>query len=264
MSGSGRALFIIVMVMSGILHAKAQEMTVTRMEPKTYELTKDSVLIDEPFGKIVDIWFAGRRLTAYEKMGSWVKVSGYFPNGKWVKSEEPVWIDESNLKTLLRMRPPRKRPAGTERYIIVDKSDYELKVIEKRHEKKRILYKAKVAVGMDRCLPEEEGGNCYFTDPGTYKVRWKVYDPKGIEWCIPKFMEKEKKYQEDLQTDKRCFRGSLGYYALNIGKSYAIHGTNNEASIGSNASHGCVRTRNKDMEKIFRLMEEGDKVYIVR
>ena len=43
-------------------------------------------------------------------------------------------------------------------------------------------------------------------------------------------------------------------------KGYGIHGTNNPASIGHNASHGCIRMRNRDVEQLFALVEVGDQV----
>ncbi|MGH9658353.1 MAG: L,D-transpeptidase, partial [Bryobacteraceae bacterium] len=46
-------------------------------------------------------------------------------------------------------------------------------------------------------------------------------------------------------------------------KSYGIHGTNAPKSIGRNASHGCVRMRNRDVEELFKLVEVGDIVEIV-
>lgn len=257
-------LLLTLLLLAEFGHAGISAQRIENITPKTFELSRDTVLKDEPRGKIMDIWFEGTRFTAHQKMGEWIKVSGYFPHGKWKKNREGFWVKRQNLTELSRPKYQKPRPGHIKRYIVVDKSDYELKVYEKRNKKESVIYKAKVAVGMDKCLPKEEGGNCYFTDPGTYKVRWKVHDPKGIEWCIPKFMEKEKKYQDDLKRNKRCFRGSIGYHALNIGKSYAIHGTSNPASIGKNASHGCVRTRNKDMEQIYTLMQEGDPVYIVR
>lgn len=41
-----------------------------------------------------------------------------------------------------------------------------------------------------------------------------------------------------------------------------IHGTNDEASIGRRASHGCVRLRNADMISLFDLVPEGTAVWI--
>jgi lipoprotein-anchoring transpeptidase ErfK/SrfK len=45
-------------------------------------------------------------------------------------------------------------------------------------------------------------------------------------------------------------------------KGYGIHGTNAPASIGHNASHGCVRMRNRDVEELFGMVGVGDQVEI--
>jgi lipoprotein-anchoring transpeptidase ErfK/SrfK len=43
-------------------------------------------------------------------------------------------------------------------------------------------------------------------------------------------------------------------------KGYGIHGTNNPRSIGHNASHGCIRMRNADVERLFEMVAVGDRV----
>jgi len=45
-------------------------------------------------------------------------------------------------------------------------------------------------------------------------------------------------------------------------KGYGIHGTNAPRSIGHAASHGCIRLRNRDMEKLFTMLRVGDVVQI--
>ncbi len=45
-------------------------------------------------------------------------------------------------------------------------------------------------------------------------------------------------------------------------KGYGIHGTNAQRSVGHAASHGCIRLRNRDMEKLFKLVRTGDAVRI--
>jgi lipoprotein-anchoring transpeptidase ErfK/SrfK len=45
-------------------------------------------------------------------------------------------------------------------------------------------------------------------------------------------------------------------------KGYGIHGTNVPRSIGHAASHGCIRLRNRDMEKLFTMLRVGDLVEI--
>jgi lipoprotein-anchoring transpeptidase ErfK/SrfK len=45
-------------------------------------------------------------------------------------------------------------------------------------------------------------------------------------------------------------------------KGYGIHGTNAPGSIGRAASHGCIRLRNRDMERLFTMLRIGDVVKI--
>ena len=46
------------------------------------------------------------------------------------------------------------------------------------------------------------------------------------------------------------------------GSKYGIHGTNEEDSIGTNASHGCIRMHNAEVEEIFEFMPVGTTVII--
>ncbi len=228
----------------------------------TYRLNTIAVVRNKPNGEIVDVWDKSTLFTSSEAVGDWIRVTGHFPDGNtWQPSEQVAWVNRHYITPLERRTDEKRSHDGITRYIEVDKSDFELRVIEEREEEKKVLLRTTVAVGMDRCMPKEKGGRCYYTEPGEYHVRWKVHDPKGIEWCIPKSMEKE--YPRDVAAGKRCFRGSIGSYALNIGKSYAIHGTSNPASLGKKVSHGCVRAHNQQMAQIYSLMDVGDKVYIV-
>jgi len=52
------------------------------------------------------------------------------------------------------------------------------------------------------------------------------------------------------------------WIGLNV-KGFGIHGTNRPASIGKNASHGCVRLRNRDMEDLFARVRIGDRVSLL-
>lgn len=44
---------------------------------------------------------------------------------------------------------------------------------------------------------------------------------------------------------------------------YGIHGTNEPTSIGTPASHGCVRMQNPDVEELYSLVDVGTRVQIV-
>ncbi len=54
----------------------------------------------------------------------------------------------------------------------------------------------------------------------------------------------------------------LGFYCP-YGR-FGIHGTNKPASIGSHASHGCVRMLNRDVEELYPLVPYGARVIIER
>ena len=45
-------------------------------------------------------------------------------------------------------------------------------------------------------------------------------------------------------------------------KGYGIHGTNAPKSVGHAASHGCIRLRNRDVERLFTMLRVGDSVEI--
>lgn len=43
---------------------------------------------------------------------------------------------------------------------------------------------------------------------------------------------------------------------------YGIHGTNNDSSIGSNASHGCVRMHNYEVVDLYDMVPMGTTVIV--
>lgn len=249
---------LLLMLLPVLLWGFQEEITV----PKTYRLSAQTAVLDKPDGNETARWQAGTRFTSNRRSGEFIRVTGHFPAGRWQGAVESWWIHEGTAQDI---SPARvfKKPHTAERMIVVDKTRFTLKVIETIDGETFEVFTTRVGLGIDECLTQEEGGRCYFTEPGEYKVEFKVYDPDGIEWCIPKSMEQEERYRDDIAKGQRCFRGSLGKYALNIGKTYAIHGTSNPASIGKRISHGCIRVLNRDAEYLYRLMEPGDKVMIV-
>jgi hypothetical protein len=46
-------------------------------------------------------------------------------------------------------------------------------------------------------------------------------------------------------------------------KGFGIHGTDRPDSVGHNASHGCIRLRNRDIEDLFRRVKVGDRVSLI-
>ena len=232
-----------------------------RVEARTYQLERASRLRDGPRGRPMKRWQPGTRFTVRRRRGEWLAVSGHFPDGRWQPLAAERWVPAAAARDI-SPPPAIPKPEGAERFALVDKSEFELRVVQEADGQRQVLYRTTVGLGMDDCLPEAQGGNCYYTEPGTYHVRWRIYRPDGIDWCIPESMADEPEYAADLARGQRCFEGVLGRFALNIGKSYAIHGTRDLASLGKKESHGCIRGRPADVRKVWRYLREGDRVVI--
>ena len=57
----------------------------------------------------------------------------------------------------------------------------------------------------------------------------------------------------------------MGAAALTLrGGEYAIHGTNDPSSIGGFVSYGCIRMHNRDIRKLYELVDVGTPVVVVR
>jgi hypothetical protein len=63
-------------------------------------------------------------------------------------------------------------------------------------------------------------------------------------------------------TNQRKYGDVLGTRRLYLGDGYALHGTNNPASVGQAVSHGCVRLRNRDIETLYDMVAVGTPVFI--
>jgi lipoprotein-anchoring transpeptidase ErfK/SrfK len=58
----------------------------------------------------------------------------------------------------------------------------------------------------------------------------------------------------------------MGVAAMTLsgGGQYAIHGTNNEGSIGKFVSHGCIRMHNTDITDLYGRVSVGTRVVVTR
>ena len=63
-------------------------------------------------------------------------------------------------------------------------------------------------------------------------------------------------------SPQRQHRGVLGVAKLEMYDGYYFHGTDNPASIGTAASHGCIRLRKDDIMWMYRNVPVGTRVYI--
>jgi lipoprotein-anchoring transpeptidase ErfK/SrfK len=69
-------------------------------------------------------------------------------------------------------------------------------------------------------------------------------------------------YVPPVGTKHRTVAGELGHYRLKLGDGYQIHGTPFQKSIGTSATHGCVRMTDEDIEWMYNNVPVGTKVYL--
>lgn len=63
-------------------------------------------------------------------------------------------------------------------------------------------------------------------------------------------------------TRNRRIDGELGAYRLDLGDGYLLHGTPHTSSIGTAATHGCLRLRDTDIAWLYEHIPVGTRVYI--
>jgi hypothetical protein len=226
---------------------------------KAYRLLEPATIFNR-LGEVLAQWPVGKNFTSAFENEDAIKVTGHFPDGKWAKLAEPVWIIKP-VRMQDRTQPKVvSRPDGISRFVVIDKSSFLMTLYETTDTKPKPLITTPVALGYDRCLSADKGGKCYYTPEGEFTIEFKLFDTDGINWCIPKKMEAE--FADKIAKGERCWRGIMGNHALHFGNSLFLHGTSNPSSIGSRTTHGCVRLRNSDIEMVYRLLSEGDKVII--
>ncbi|MDQ6634775.1 MAG: L,D-transpeptidase [Gemmatimonadota bacterium] len=91
--------------------------------------------------------------------------------------------------------------------------------------------------------------------------------PPGESEFIPLVLDEHVVFDNTLfippvGTKHRTVAGELGHYRLKLGDGYQIHGTPFQKSIGTSATHGCVRMTDEDIEWMYRNVPVGTKVYL--
>jgi len=65
-----------------------------------------------------------------------------------------------------------------------------------------------------------------------------------------------------IGTLNRRIEGELGRHMLDTGNGFLLHGTPDKASIGTAATHGCIRLRDDDIAWLYDMIPVGTRVYI--
>jgi len=127
--------------------------------------------------------------------------------------------------------------------------------------RKKIIREGVVSTGSYTQLETEDGKKWIFKTPkGQFKIQGKVEDPLWIkpDWA---YIEEGLPVPPKNHPDRYQY-GTLGDYALSLGKGYFIHGTLYQRYLGLPVTHGCVRMGDEDLKIVYKSLEIGSKVYI--
>lgn len=120
--------------------------------------------------------------------------------------------------------------------------------------RKVTLYRGEQAV---KSYPIAVGRPGWETPTGTFTVRQKFKNPA---WIHP--------LKKGVLIPGGDPENPLGRYWIGFwtdGKNWiGFHGTPNPKSVGTPASHGCIRMYNKDIEELFKLVSLGTEVKVVK
>jgi L,D-transpeptidase ErfK/SrfK len=112
-------------------------------------------------------------------------------------------------------------------------------------------------------FPVGVGRTSWETPPGIYKIVSRKRDPV---WHVPPSIRKEMRERGE-EVKKVVPPGPdnpLGEYWLQLSvPGYGIHGTNAPRSVGRYTTHGCIRLRPEDIERLYREVPTGTSVDIV-
>ncbi len=155
------------------------------------------------------------------------------------------------------LRHMLKQIEDNEIYLVVDTESNRLTM----RRGGKTLMTAVVGTGSGQFVKEETGRSWYFESPtGTLTVLGKERNPV---WIRPDWSYAEENMPVPPANDPdRIVRGVLGKYALILGNGYKIHGTKYTNLLGTHFTHGCISVGDKDLEKLYRTVKIGTKVYI--
>lgn len=140
------------------------------------------------------------------------------------------------MTTLILAAEAAVRQEGLERRVVISVPDRMLAIVVNGE----VVKVYPTAVGATR-TPSPEG---------EFKIITRLKDPT---WYGP---------NKVVVTPGKANPLGTRWIGLSL-RGYGIHGTNNPRSIGRNASHGCIRMRNADVEDLFRRVRVGDAVVLL-
>ena len=112
-------------------------------------------------------------------------------------------------------------------------------------------------------MPVGVGRIDWSTPPGEYTIVSRRRDPV---WHVPPSIQKEMKERgKPVKTRVRPGpKNPLGKFWLQLSvPGYGIHGTNAPWTVGKDTTHGCVRLRPQDIERLYNEVPDGTIVDVI-
>ncbi len=153
------------------------------------------------------------------------------------------WVVKPETNILL---PTRHLLPNTKREgVIVNKGDLRLYYFSKDN----TVYSFPIGIGR---------GN-WETPTGKAKITGKKKNPY---WTVPKsILEEEPHWPKVVKPGPKNPLGSRAIYLSMPG--YLLHGTNKPWGVGMKVSHGCIRLYPEDIETLYELVKQGERVEII-
>jgi len=190
------------------------------------------------------IYFSKDNLTFYEI--GYITDTGYDE----LREANPL-LNPFNIRKNMAVLIPRKRliPAKNPKF-----NEIYINLIEKR-----LYYLIKVDnKGYIITFPIGIGTDDNKSPVGKFYISEKRENPS---WYVPKNIKEENPNLPDVVPPGK--NNPLGTRAMRLDSStYLIHGTNKNFGVGLKVSHGCIRLFNRDVERLYELVDIGTKVNI--
>ena len=161
------------------------------------------------------------------------------------------YINPNDIRKGEAVFVPRRR--------LIPEKDFKFWEIYINLSEKRLYYPVKInGEGYVISIPVGIGTDENKSPIGDFKITEKKKNP---EWVVPESIREER---PDLpKVVPPGPDNPLGTRAMRLGNtSYLMHGTSKKFGIGMKVSHGCIRMYNKDVERIFEVVNKGTKVHI--
>ena len=190
------------------------------------------------------IYFAKKNLTFYEI--GYITDTGYDELREANPLLNPFYIKKGMAIFIPRKRLiPAKKPKLNEIYInLTEKRLFYLIEVDK----KRYIITFPIGIGTDDNK----------SPIGKFTISEKRENPS---WYVPKNIKEENPDLPDVVPPGKD--NPLGTRAMRLDAStYLIHGTSKNFGVGLKVSHGCIRLFNRDVERLYELVDVGTKVNI--